>query len=138
MCHIIHNIYIYMYICMCIYMYIYIYTQLCIYIYIYIYIYIHIHNCVYVHMYICIYMYTYTYYYYHYYHYHYYVWSLTIITNILLMKQTLLEIVLLNLSTQNTTTTCVPSLFCSWSKTISEVVVRRALGFYYQQTLIDI
>ena len=33
---------------------------------------------------------------------------------------------------QNTTTTCVPSFFFPRSRTASEVVVRRALGLYFQ------
>ena len=37
-----------------------------------------------------------------------------------------------------TTTTCVPSLFCPRSRTTSEVVVRRALGLYFQQKLLEI
>ena len=42
------------------------------------------------------------------------------------------------LTTENTTTTCVPSLFCPRSRTTSEVVVRRAFGLYVQQQLLEI
>ena len=40
-------------------------------------------------------------------------------------------------TTQNTTT-CVPSFFCSGSRKTSEVVVRRVLGLYVQQKLLEI
>ena len=42
------------------------------------------------------------------------------------------------LATQNTTTTCVPSFFCPTGRSTSEVVVRRALGLYFQQQLLEI
>ena len=42
------------------------------------------------------------------------------------------------IATQNATTTCVPSLFRPRSRNTSEVVVRRALGLYFQQGLLEI
>ena len=40
--------------------------------------------------------------------------------------------VVMFITAQNTTTTCVPSFFCPWRRTTSEVVVRRALGLHFQ------
>ena len=45
---------------------------------------------------------------------------------------------LYRVTTQHTTTACVPSFFRPGSREASEVVVRRALGLYVQQKLLEI
>ena len=102
----------------CVYIYIYIYTC----IYIYIYTCIHTNNRV---MYICIYIYTHLISYYILYI------SLSLYARAD-RNSTGRNQVVMFITAQNTTTTCVPSFFCPWRRTTSEVVVRRALGLHFQ------